>query len=122
MMGELLKILAQNICKELSIKNLSKSLHVDINTLNSCMDILEKNFIIFIREYHSKLKSNTWWSFKRIFFWDNGIRNAILNNFNPLSKRKDANDLWENFVVSDAMKKHSWIRTNHRFTSPISTT
>ncbi|MCL1973827.1 MAG: DUF4143 domain-containing protein, partial [Bacteroidetes bacterium] len=82
-----------------SLENLSKSLHTDTNTLIACLDLLEKNFITFAWE-------------KRIFFWDNGIRNAILNNFNPLSKRKDADDLWENFITADEMKKHSWIRPN----------
>ncbi|MCL2501683.1 MAG: AAA family ATPase [Bacteroidales bacterium] len=109
---ELLKVLALKMCKELSIRDVSKSLHADKNTLNNCIETLEKDLIIFTQESQSKLKRNKWRSFKRVFFWDNGIRNAILSNFNPLSKRKDEDDLWENFQTSDNMKKNNWIKPN----------
>jgi predicted AAA+ superfamily ATPase len=45
---------------------------------------------------------------KKIFFWDNGIRNAIINNFNPLAMRNDAGSLWENFMISERMKRNNY--------------
>jgi len=105
---ELLKALALQIGSEVSFNELSQLLHIDKNTVKSYIEILEKGFIIFTLSSYSKNIRNELKFSKKIFFWDNGIRNAVINNFNPLSMRNDTGDLWENFMISERMKRNSY--------------
>ena len=104
----LMKALALQIGSEVSFNELAQLLRIDKNTVKSYVEILEKGFIIFTLSSYSKNIRNELKFSKKIFFWDNGIRNAVINNFNPLSMRNDAGDLWENFMISERMKRNSY--------------
>jgi predicted AAA+ superfamily ATPase len=105
---ELLRALALQMGNEVSFNELSLLLKVDKNTIKSYTEILEKGFIIFKLDSYSKNMRKELKFAKKIFFWDNGIRNAIINNFNPLSMRNDTGALWENFMISERMKKNNY--------------
>jgi len=104
----LLKALALQMGSEVSLNELAQLLKIDKSTVKSYIEILEKGFIVFtLSSYSNNLRSELKFA-KKIFFWDNGIRNAIINNFNPLSMRNDAGALWENFMISERMKKNNY--------------
>jgi len=104
----LLKALALQMGSEVSFNELSQLLKLDKNTVKSYIEILEKGFIVFtLGSYCNNMRSELKFA-KKIFFWDNGIRNTIINNFNPLSMRNDAGALWENFMISERMKKNNY--------------
>jgi len=105
---ELLKALALQIGSEVSFNELAQLLRIDKNTVKSYVEILEKGFIIFTLSSYNKNMRNELKFSKKIFFWDNGVRNAVINNFNPLSMRSDTGDLWENFMISERMKRNSY--------------
>jgi predicted AAA+ superfamily ATPase len=105
---ELLQALAWQMGNEISLNELSQLLKIDKTTVKSYLEILEKGFIIFkLRSYSKNMRDELKFA-KKIFFWDNGIRNAIINNFNPLSMRNDTGKLWENFLISERMKKNNY--------------
>jgi hypothetical protein len=72
------------------------------------MDLLEKAFIIFrlrsfSRNLRNEIKNN-----RKVYFWDNGIRNMIIANLNPIDLRQDKGALWENFLISERMKQAAY--------------
>jgi predicted AAA+ superfamily ATPase len=105
---ELLKALALQIGSEVSFNELAQLLHIDKNTVRSYIEILERGFIIFSLGSYSKNLRNELKFSKKIFFWDNGIRNAVINNFNPLSLRNDTANLWKNFMIAERLKRNSY--------------
>jgi len=105
---ELLKALAWQMGSEVSLNELSQLLKIDKSTVKSYIEILEKGFIIFTLSSFSKNLRNELKFAKKIFFWDNGIRNAIINNFNPISMRSDTGNLWENFMIAERMKQNNY--------------
>ena len=101
---KLLVALALQIGNEVSYYELSKTVGSDVKTIEKYIDLLEKCYIVFRlpalnRNMRSELKKG-----KKIFFYDNGIRNSIIHNLNPLSLRNDVGALWENFIVSERIK------------------
>jgi hypothetical protein len=113
---DLLRLLAFQVGKEVSVDELSKGLKgISRNTVESYLDLLSKVFIIYkVGGYSGNLrkevtKSNRW------YFVDNGIRNAIVRNFNPLNLRMDTGDLWENYLMAERIKFNSY--TNRRVNS-----
>ena len=82
---------------------------VDKNTIKNYIDILEKGFIIFTLNGYSRNLRNELKFAKKIYFWDNGVRNTIVNNFNPLSMREDKGIIWENFIISERMKRNNYV-------------
>ena len=108
----LLSLLAFQVGKEVSITELGTSLGLNRLTVERYMDLLEKTFVIFrISGFSRNLRSEVTKT-SRYYFRDNGIMNAVVNNFNPPSLRSgnDIGALWENFVVSERMKKHEYSR------------
>ena len=109
-MFDLLKLLAFQIGNEVSLSELGNSLGLSKQTVARYLDLLEKTFIIkkiggFSRNLRKEVtKSN------RYYFFDNGIRNSIINNFNVLSERNDVGMLWENFMVMERLKKQHYLR------------
>lgn len=100
----LLQALALQIGNEVSYNELANILQVDKNTIRSYIDLLEKVFVVFrlnplSRNVRTEISTN-----RKIYFYDTGIRNALIANFNPLSLRNDTGALWENFLVSERMK------------------
>ena len=104
----LLKALALQMGSEVSYNELAGLLQIDKNTVKSYIEILEKGFIIFTLNGFSRNLRNELKFGKKIYFWDNGVRNTIINNFNPLSIREDRGILWENFVISERLKRNNY--------------
>jgi predicted AAA+ superfamily ATPase len=104
----LLKALALQMGSEVSYNELASLLQIDKSTVKSYIDILEKGFIIFTLNGFSRNLRNELKFGKKIYFWDNGVRNTIINNFNPLSIREDKGMLWENFIISERLKRNNY--------------
>jgi predicted AAA+ superfamily ATPase len=104
LLEKLLKALALQIGNEVSYHELSQVVEADKNTVEKYIDLLEKAYVVFKvpalnRNVRNEIKKG-----KKIYFHDCGIRNAIINNFNPVRSRVDAGALWENYVISERMK------------------
>ena len=100
---------------EVSYNELSRQIEADKITVQRYIDLLEKSFVIFrlrsfSRNLRNELKKST-----KIYFWDNGIRNAVINDFSVLNLRQDKGKLWENFIVSERIKsnlnKNRWVKS-----------
>jgi predicted AAA+ superfamily ATPase len=114
---DLLKLLAFQVGNEISLTELGNQLQISKNTLESYHDVLSNVFIIFKVEGFSKnlrkgvTKSSKW------YFHDTSIRNAIIKNLNLLENRNDVGQLWENYLISEHLKKHEYqkISSNNYF-------
>lgn len=102
----LLRLIAFQIGKDISFSELASSLHANTRTIQRYLDILENSFIIFSLNGYSKNLRKEYTKSPRYYFWDNGIRNALLSNFNALRLRDDTGLLWENFCMSERMKRN----------------
>lgn len=108
---DLLRLIAYQLGKEVSLQELANQLQMSKNTVANYLDLLSKVFIIFKVEGFSRnlrkeiVKSSRW------YFYDNGIRNGIINNFNRLDSRNDVGDLWENYLASERIKKQNYQKT-----------
>lgn len=101
---QLLEALALQVSSEVSFNELAQLLQTDPHTVQRYIGLLEKAFIIFrIRSYSRNIRNELKKS-RKIYFYDNGVRNAILGNYGPLSSRNDVDMLWENFFISERMK------------------
>lgn len=101
---KLVEALALQVGSEISYSELSKLLGVSSQTIQKYILLLEKAFIIFRLRSFSRNARNELKKSRKIYFYDNGIRNAIIGNFSPLDKRTDIGQLWENFVISERLK------------------
>lgn len=105
---ELLQVLAFQIGNEISLSEISKQLDLNKGTIEKYLDMLEKSFVI-IKVTGLNRGANKEISKKsRYYFYDNGVRNAIINHFNPLSLRNDKEALWQNYIVMERIKKLSY--------------
>lgn len=113
----LLKALALQLGSEVSYNELSRTLQIDKNTVSSYIDLLEKVFVVFRLPAFSRNMRKEITRGKKIYFYDNGIRNAVISNFQPFSLRSDKGALWENFLISERMKTlhYNKKRVNHYF-------
>jgi len=94
---KLLKALALQLGSEVSYNELANLLEIDKATVSKYIDLLEKSFIIFQLTSFSRNQRNEIKNNRKIYFYDNGIRNLIINNLNPIDFRNDKGALWENF-------------------------
>lgn len=101
---KLLRALALQIGNEVSYNELSSMIGIDKNTVSSYIQLLEKAFIIFRLGPFSRNLRNELKKLRKIYFYDTGIRNALINNLNPLDLRQDAGALWENYIISERLK------------------
>ncbi len=101
---KLLKALAYQCGSEVSISELSSLLSVSRTLVDSYLTILQQAFIIFPLPSYSSNQRNELRKGNKYYFWDNGIRNAILKDFTPLTNRKDIGALWENYLVTERLK------------------
>lgn len=101
---KLLVALALQVGHEVSFTELGSLIGLDKKTVASYAEILEKAFIIFRRGPFSRNLRNELKKRRKIYFYDNGVRNALINNFNALERRADVGALWENFMMSERMK------------------
>ncbi|MCF2498030.1 ATP-binding protein [Dyadobacter chenhuakuii] len=110
-MLQLLQLVAYQVGQEVSFEELSKALQIDRNTVERYLDLFSKVFIIFrIGGYSKNLRKEVTKSSKWYFF-DNGIRNGLINNFAPISQRQDIGALWENYLASERVKYNTYTRT-----------
>jgi hypothetical protein len=100
----LLEALALQIGSEVSYNELATLLGIDQITVRRYIDLLEKTFVIFRLRSFSRNVRNELKKSRKIYFYDNGIRNAILSNFSDIELRTDKGALWENFLVSERIK------------------
>lgn len=101
---KLLTALALQVGSEVSYNELSRTVGVDSKTIEKYIDILEKCFIVFRLNSYSRNLRTELTKGKKIYFYDLGIRNAILSNFSPIDMRMDIGALWENFFIVERMK------------------
>ncbi|MCX6250077.1 MAG: AAA family ATPase [Bacteroidetes bacterium] len=104
LLERLLRSLALQIGNEVSYNELAGLLQVDKNTIMTYTGLLEQAFIIFRLQPLNRNMRNEISTIRKIYFYDNGIRNALINNFNPLNSREDVGALWENFMISERIK------------------
>ena len=104
----LLKALALQIGSQVSYNEIGNLIGLDSKTVEKYIDILEKSFIIFRLGSYSRNQRNELKSSRKIFFWDLGIRNAIIGNLSQIENRTDAGELWENFVIAERLKKNAY--------------
>lgn len=110
----LLQIVAFRVGSELSLEKIGNELQISKNTVEKYLDLFSKVFIMYNVSGYSKNRDNEITKMKKWYFFDNGIRNAIINSFNPLNMREDAGKLWENYLNSERIKKLSY-QENHVF-------
>jgi len=104
----LLQALAHQIGSQVSFNELADICSMDPKTVEKYVNLLEQAFVIFRLPSFSRNLRNELKSSRKIYFYDNGIRNAIINNFNPIALRSDVGFLWENFLVSERLKFNSY--------------
>ena len=114
---DLVKMLALQIGSEVSLTELAQNLSVNLNTIAKYLDILEKGFVIIScgalrRNLRNEIRGK-----KKYYFYDNGVRNALLSQFNGLSLRNDTGALWENFIFTERLKTRAYknIYANYYF-------
>lgn len=107
---DLLKLVAFQIGRQVSLSELAGALGIAKQTVERHLDLLEKTFVIKkVRGFSRNLRKEVTKT-ARYFFLDNGIRNAIIQNFNAIDTRDDIGMLWENFLMSERMKKNTYRR------------
>lgn len=104
LLEKILKALALQIGNEVSYYELAQITGSDKGTVEKYIDLLEKAFIIFRLPGLSRNVRNEIKKGRKIFFYDNGIRNAVLGNYSPMDSRSDSGALWENYLVSERIK------------------
>jgi uncharacterized protein len=108
----LLQLLAHQVCGELNYSDLAESLGIDIKTAIRYVDLLEQAFIVFrLPSFSQKVKTEITKG-RKIYFCDNGIRNALIDQFQAFGKRVDKDLLWENFMVCERLKFNNYHRRN----------
>jgi len=100
----LLRLIAFQIGNDISYSELASNLNVSKNTVKRYLDILEKIYIIYSLPGFSRNLRKEYSKTPRYYFWDNGIRNVLISNFNTLNLRDDVGKLWENFCISERLK------------------
>ena len=111
----LLQLLAFQIGNEVSLSEIGRQLAMSKNTVERYLDLLEKVFVIFrltgfSRNLRKEITKNN-----RYFFYDVGIRNAVVGMFNPLNLRDDTGKIWENYIISEFLKQREYQRLFSRF-------
>ena len=109
----LLEAIALQIGSEVSIFELARTLQIDSVTVERYISLLEQAFIIFRLRSFSRNIRNELKKSRKIYFYDNGIRNAIIANYNPLNLRQDKGALWENFLISERQKYINYNNINN---------
>ncbi len=116
-LADLLKLIAWQIGQEVSLEELGRKLQMSKNTVERYLDLLTKVFVLFKVQGFSRNLRKEIVKTKRWYFYDNGIRNAIISNFQPLDQRNDVGMLWENYMASERLKLQGYkgIHSNNYF-------
>jgi uncharacterized protein len=109
---KLVLALALQIGNEVSYNELAKTIgNINAATVEKYIDVLEKAFVVFKINALSRNVRNEIKKGKKIYFYDTGVRNSVINNFNSLELRNDKGALWENYLIAERVKRNSY--TNH---------
>lgn len=111
LLEKLLVALALQIGSEVSYNELAQTIGSDPKTVEKYVDLLEQCYIVFVVNAFSRNIRNEIKKGKKIYFYDNGVRNAVIQNFAPVSMRNDMGMLWENFFVSERVKRNEYTRS-----------
>ncbi len=103
-LDQLLRLLAYQIGSQVSIRELAQQLQMTKETVNAYIDLLEKAFVVFRLGGFSRNLRKEVTKMDKIYFWDVGVRNAVIDNFKLPDFRDDTGRLWENFVISERLK------------------
>jgi predicted AAA+ superfamily ATPase len=108
LLEKILQALAYQVGNEVSHNEIAQLVGSDNETVSRYIDLLIKSYVIFplysfSRNLRNEIKTN-----RKYYFYDNGIRNAVIGNFNVLLNRTDVGALWENFLVSERMKRNAY--------------
>lgn len=117
LLEKLLKALALQLGSEISYHEIAQTIGSDVKTVDKYIDLLEKTFVVFRLPAFSRNVRNEIKKGKKVYFYDCGIRNAVINNFKPASARTDIGALWENFIIVERMKflRYQGIDASHYF-------
>ncbi len=108
MLLDLLRLLAFQVGSEVSLTELARQIGIDYKTVARYLDLFEKSFVIYnLRGFSRNLRKEITKKSK-YYFYDNGVRNAVISNFNKLELRNDAGMLWENFLFIERLKKKTY--------------
>jgi predicted AAA+ superfamily ATPase len=107
---QLLQALALQVGSEVSYNELSLLLKVDKQTVSNYITAMEQAYVIFRLGPFSRNLRNEISTTRKVYFYDNGIRNALVGNFAPLDLRQDKGALWENFLISERLKRNRYSR------------
>jgi len=108
LLDKLIQLIAFQLGSEVSVNELANQLKVKSETVESYLDLLEKSFVIFRLKSYATNERKEVTKMKKIYFWDVGIRNAIIDNFKPIEARTDIGVLFENFVIADRIKTNQY--------------
>jgi len=111
LLTKLVTALALQVGSEVSYNELANTVGANKETVENYIGLLEKCFVVFRLPSFSRNQRNEIRKGKKVYFWDNGIRNAMIDAFQPIEKRIDVGALWENFMVSERLKRNSWQMT-----------
>ena len=100
----LLQSLAFQVGKDVSLPELGSRVGLAVPTVDRYLDLLEKAFVLYSRHGFSRNLRKEITRSRRYFFFDNGVRNGLIANFNPLALRDDVGALWENYVLAERLK------------------
>ena len=106
---KLLRLLALQVGSAVSLNELGNSLQISKDTVATYLDLLEKAFVVFRLSGFSRNLRKEVVKMDKVYFYDLGVRNAILNNFSPLLTRTDVGAMWENFLVVERRKRNAYL-------------
>jgi predicted AAA+ superfamily ATPase len=115
LLNKLLQLLAHQIGCEISLNELATQLKVKSETVDNYIDLLEKSFVLFRLKSYSTNDRKEVTKMRKIYFYDLGIRNAIIDNFSPIELRNDVGALWENFVVMEIIKANEYAQNDFNY-------
>ena len=104
LLEKLLIALSLQLGSMISLNEIAQTIGTDPKTVDKYIDLLEKCYIVFRLPSFSRNLRNELKKSRKIYFWDNGIRNAVISNFSPVGLRTDMGPLWENFFISERIK------------------
>lgn len=105
---QLIQALALQLGNEVSFNELGNLLGLNSLTVQRYLDLLEKSYVVFHLRSFSRNVRNELKKSRKIYFWDNGVRNAIIGDFKPVGLRQDVGALWENYLVAERMKHNAY--------------
>ena len=108
LLERIVQALALQIGSEVSYNELGQLVGADKETVERYIDMLEKCYVVFRLSSFSRNLRNELKKSRKIYFWDTGVRNALIRNFNPVHLRQDIGGLWENFLVAERLKANHY--------------